>query len=186
MSAVVPTHWEESTPVSATRRRGFFTPSPHREGGVGGERAKARFHESRAAVLVRLVQFLAVGLTGLAVDLGVLTLLLGVLPLAAARAAAIGVAMTWNFWLNRRFTFSYARTRPLLPQYLFFCLSCSVGAVVNWSASLALASVFTAFAVRPLLAAGAGTVVGCVSNFLLCNNAVFPRAAESHPALASR
>jgi dolichol-phosphate mannosyltransferase len=148
-----------------------------------------RLYEFKYGALARLAQFVAVGATGMAVDLACLAVLLGMLvQLWAARAAAIWVAMTWNFGLNRRFTFSYARGRALLPQYLFFCLSCGLGAVVNWCTSLGLSSLFEPFADRPLLAAACGVVAGSVCNFVLCNTAVFQRARkpEPQPALEQR
>jgi dolichol-phosphate mannosyltransferase len=146
-----------------------------------------RLYEFKYGALARLVQFLAVGATGMAVDLVCFALLLGMLvPLGAARAAAIGVAMTWNFLLNRRFTFSYARDRALLPQYLFFCLSCGVGAVVNWCTSMSLSALFEPFAEHPLLAAAVGVVAGSVFNFILCNCAVFQRVRKPQPALEQR
>src|SRR5258708_3061219 len=80
-----------------------------------------------------LAQFLVVGASGLVVNLMVLTLLLhwGLFEKAAV-AAAILVSMIWNFALNRRFSFSYARDRSILRQFLGFIAACFVGAVVNY------------------------------------------------------
>ena len=70
------------------------------------------------------------------VDLYVYTSLLWLttgLParLYVSRAMAIVVAITWNFWLNRRLTFSYSRNGNRIRQYLRFASTCSVGAAVT-------------------------------------------------------
>jgi dolichol-phosphate mannosyltransferase len=141
-----------------------------------------RLYEFKYGYFARLALFLMAGATGLVVDLACLAVLLGMLvPLGAARAVAIWAAMTWNFCLNRRITFSYARERAVLPQYLMFCLSCGLGAVVNWSTSVSLSTLFEPFANRPLLAAAVGAVAGSVFNFILCNCAVFQRAPKPRP-----
>ena len=135
-----------------------------------------RLYEFKFGALARLAQFLLVGGTGMVVDLAFYVLLLGWLPLGAARGLAIWAAMTWNYWLNRRITFSFARGRAVLPQYLMFCLSCGLGAVVNWTTSMALSNLLTIFGGRPLLAAVVGIIAGSIFNFILCNTAVFRRA----------
>src|SRR6202022_847845 len=61
-----------------------------------------------------LAQFLLVGFSGLIVNLLILTLLLRErVPERLAIAAAIVISMLWNFVLNRRFSFSYARHQPV-------------------------------------------------------------------------
>src|SRR5262245_6904119 len=74
-----------------------------------------RLYEFKFGDFARLLQFLIVGGTGMIVDLAFYVLLLSWLPLGVARGLAIWVAMTWNFWLNRRITFSFARTRAIVP-----------------------------------------------------------------------
>src|SRR3989304_3946338 len=83
-----------------------------------------RLYEDKLGVFAQLVQFLFVGMTGMFVDLITFALLLHVLHPYLGRALAIWVAMTWNYWLNRKLTFSRARSRPILHQYILFCLSC--------------------------------------------------------------
>jgi dolichol-phosphate mannosyltransferase len=144
-----------------------------------------RLYEFKFGDVARFLQFLVVGGTGMVVDLAFYVFLLGWLPLGVARGLAIGVAMTWNFALNRRFTFSFARTRALLPQYLKFCVSCGLGAAVNWSTSIAAGSLLTFLVGRPLLAAAVGIIAGSLVNFALCNTAVFQRAKPAAAAVPS-
>jgi dolichol-phosphate mannosyltransferase len=132
-----------------------------------------RLYEYRLGVLAQASKFLLVGATGVVVDLLVFSMLLLLLPAAAARAVAIGTAMTWNFAWNRRLTFPSARRRLWWQQYGLFCLSCLLGAVVNWSVFVGLSSTFEFCADWPILAATAGIGVGAVFNFLLSKYVAF-------------
>ncbi|HLZ98444.1 MAG TPA: glycosyltransferase family 2 protein [Steroidobacteraceae bacterium] len=86
-----------------------------------------------------LAQFLLVGISGLIVNLAVLTV---ALRLGFSQKSAVGLAifisMLWNFGFNRRFSFSYARDRSIVRQFFGFVAACSVGAVVNYFTTLAL------------------------------------------------
>ena len=86
-----------------------------------------------------LVQFLVVGLSGLAVNLACLTWLIDRnVNHPAAVGIAIAISLVWNFALNRRFSFSYARHQSIVRQFLGFAAACSVGAVVNYVTTLQL------------------------------------------------
>jgi dolichol-phosphate mannosyltransferase len=132
-----------------------------------------------------LLQFLMVGASGMVIDLITYAALLLWLPMGTARGLAIWVAMTWNFFLNRNLTFAYARQGSLVGQYLGFCASCLVGAVVNWSISVALCKWTRLFADHELWAAFLGIVAGTVFNFLLCRYLVFRRAAPPDASTTS-
>ena len=114
----------------------------------------------------RLLQFVLVGSTGMIVDLVLYALLLSVVPLQA-RGLAIWLAMSWNFVLNRRLTFADADDKPLWGQYLLFCLSCSVGAIVNWGVSVGLTEMLPVFDRWKLLAAVVGVLTGTAFNYIL-------------------
>ena len=70
-----------------------------------------RLYEYRLGWLARPLQFVLIGSSGMIVDLSFFALLSHVLSFGPARASAIWLAMTWNFMLNRRLTFSYAQVR---------------------------------------------------------------------------
>lgn len=127
----------------------------------------------RLGRLAQPLLFLAVGGSGMIVDLAVLSLLSLWIGFRPARAVAIGVAMTWNFALNRRFTFVGARSGPMLRQYLLFCLSCGLGAVVNWSVSSWLWSGWASVLRYPAVAAVFGIAAGVVLNYALSAWLVF-------------
>lgn len=139
-----------------------------------------RLYDFKFGSLAQLGQFLMVGITGVAVDLLTMSGLLALgLVIPAARAAAIFTAMSSNFYLNRRFTFSGSRDQHVVAQYLRFVATCSVGAVLNWSLSILLVSHLATFARWPLLAALLGILAGTFSNFLLSKYWVFrTRRAE--------
>jgi dolichol-phosphate mannosyltransferase len=117
-----------------------------------------------------LIQFLIVGLSGLAVNLGALTLLLHTsLDKEQDVAVAILISMLWNFALNRRFSFSYARDRSIVPQFLGFLTACSVGALVNYFTTLRLWEVIP----YKQLAAVLGVVAGTAFNFVASRFIIF-------------
>jgi dolichol-phosphate mannosyltransferase len=116
-----------------------------------------------------LAQFLGVGASGLVVNLLVLTLLLhlGLLEKPAV-AVAIVVSMIWNFALNRRFSFSYARDRSILRQFCGFIAACSVGAVVNYVTTMGLWPLMPYKQVAAIIGVLAGTLFNfAASRFLV-------------------
>ncbi|MCJ7543029.1 MAG: glycosyltransferase family 2 protein [Phycisphaerae bacterium] len=140
----------------------------------------------------RLFQFCLVGGTGAVVDLSAYALLLdlGAHPLAramsateathklmiyAARALAILVAMTWNFFFNRRVTYSHMRGGRVWAQYWRFVSACSVGAGINWFISCFLPSKAAFFKAHLLAAAIVGILAGLLFNFTLSHLWVFRR-----------
>ncbi len=128
---------------------------------------------SNYAQLTRFVLFGCVGLSGMVVDLGVLYVLIPFTGLAVGRAMAIAVAMTWNFVCNRAITFQSDTTLSPWNQYWRYIASCSVGAAINWSTSLALATYVAVFREHVLLSAVAGVLAGFLLNFQLCSRWVF-------------
>jgi dolichol-phosphate mannosyltransferase len=110
-----------------------------------------------------LAQFLVVGASGLAVNLLLLTAFVAAgVDRMGAIAAAILLSMTWNFALNRRFTFSYARHEPILQQYLGFISTSAVGAVINYLVTLWLWDYFH----YNQIAAAIGVISGTAFNFV--------------------
>jgi dolichol-phosphate mannosyltransferase len=131
-----------------------------------------RLYIYRFGTWVHLAQFLVVGLTGLFVNLALLTLLLRVaVPHHPAIVLAIAGSMVWNFVLNRRFSFSYARKEPVLRQFLGFVVACSVGAVVNYGTTVATWDLFR----YKQLAAAVGVAAGTAFNFVASRFVVFRR-----------
>ena len=123
----------------------------------------------------QLAQFCVVGASGVAVDLLTYALLLrAAIAISLARAIAIFTAMSWNFVLNRRVSFSGSRFgRPIVDQYFFWLASCGLGAITSWAAAVSL-SFFTAFFAEHLfIAAILGIALGSLINFILARYWVF-------------
>ena len=117
-----------------------------------------------------LAQFLVVGLSGLIVNLLALTALLGLrVPEKAAIALAIVVSVVWNFGLNRRFSFSYARQQSIVSQFFGFVAACSVGAVVNYATTVWLWDTLR----YKQLAVTVGVIAGSSFNFVASRFVIF-------------
>jgi dolichol-phosphate mannosyltransferase len=130
----------------------------------------------------QLAQFCLVGLTGMAVDLSSLALLLhAAVPFKIARALAIFVAMTTNFILNRRMTFSHSRGSGVIAQYFRFVATCTLGGLVSWRIAVGLVQSVPFFRGHVFLASVAGILVGTIFNFLISRHWVFRRQARSTP-----
>ena len=146
-----------------------------------------RLADYKFGAFSEMFQFCLVGGTGTVVDLSVYKLLLMALvpkagaALALSRGLAIWVAMTWNFFLNRRLTFSHSRSDKALPQYGRFVLACSLGALVNWSIGVSLPLKAAFFDSHRMYAAAVGILVGLVFNYALSRYWAFRRLAHSAP-----
>jgi len=115
---------------------------------------------------IRFILFMFVGLTGLAVQLIVLRIMLGLEPdgFAGGNTIAVIVAMTSNFVLNNALTYKdrTLRGREFFRGLLSFYAVCSIGAVANVGVSVVV------FAALPFwaLAAFCGALVGALWNFV--------------------
>lgn len=135
-----------------------------------------RLAEYKLRNLPRLLKFAFVGATGSLVDLLAFAVVLLLLSVPAARALAIWVAMTWNFYWNRRWTFFDSHHQSLVGQYLMFCGACLVGAVVSWATSVGLWRFVPFFRAYPLVAAIIGIAAGTLFNFVASSRLVFGKA----------
>src|SRR5690606_37858676 len=129
-----------------------------------------RLYIFKFAFISQLVQFLVVGGIGVIVNLVVLTLALRLgFSTSISVVAAIVVSMLSNFALNRRFSFSFARSESAISQFIGFVSACSVGAVVNYVVTMAL----TPWISVVQLAALIGVIAGTGFNFLASRYWVF-------------
>jgi dolichol-phosphate mannosyltransferase len=127
----------------------------------------------------QLGQFYVVGASGMGVDLLSYALLLRAgLALPLARALAIFVAIGWNFMLNRRVSFSAARSgRPVVDQYFRWLASTALGAVISWSVAVGLA--FNEFFMEHVfMSATLGIITGSLINFILARYWVFTNSRK--------
>ena len=129
-----------------------------------------RLYIYRFSLVSQLIQFAIVGALGVLVNLLVLTVALELsVPRELAVLLAIVVSMVSNFFLNRNFSFSYARTGSAWRQFTNFVTACSFGAVVNYVVTL----VSMQWIQVPQVAAIVGVVAGMGFNFLASRYWVF-------------
>ncbi len=120
----------------------------------------------------KFVQFVIVGLSGIFVNLLVLTICLWFgYSVKLSIIIAIIVSMMSNFILNRQFTFSYVRHKPIVKQFFGFCGASSVGAVVNYFTTISILTTFPYF--YPQIAALVGVLAGTGFNFSLNHYFIF-------------
>jgi dolichol-phosphate mannosyltransferase len=133
-----------------------------------------RLYIHRFSNAMYLLQFLVVGTSGVVVNLAMVSLLLMMsLPDSLCLAGGIAVSVCTNFLLNRRFTFSYARTEPVLRQFLGFVGACAVGMVVNYTVALWLNAQLGEGRFSLQLAALGGIAAGMAFNFIGSRYVVF-------------
>ncbi len=131
-----------------------------------------RLYIFKYGVWSQLMQFLVVGGMGTVVNLAALSALLAMkLPQRPAVALAIFVAMCFNFVLNRRFSFSAARHRPWLRQFLGFVAASSLGALINYATTMFIAA--RVVGIRLQVAALIGIAVGTIFNFAASRYMIF-------------
>lgn len=131
-----------------------------------------RLYIYKYGVWSQLLQFLAVGAIGTGVNLSALTVLIAAhVPIRASVAIAIWLAMTFNFILNRRFSFSFARHGAWFSQYARFTAASFIGALINYAVTMVILGIATGIA--PQLAAFAGIVAGTGFNFVASRYLVF-------------
>lgn len=142
-----------------------------------------RLFVHKYGVWSHLAQFLVVGGLGTAVNLAALTVLLEVnTPAEIAVAAAIVIAMVFNFVLNRQISFSYARDGSWMRQFLGFVAACSLGAAINYVTTIAVTAQFPKLPMQ--LAALVGIAAGTGVNFVVSRYLVF-RATHVRPSTAT-
>jgi dolichol-phosphate mannosyltransferase len=167
-------------------------PPRGRDVGLDGLRHLKRLADHRFGNASQLLQFCLVGASGMVVDLTCYALFqllfsqtwlarvrapLGgeSLALAVAGALAIAVALTWNFSLNRRLTFSYARNGSLVRQFVAYVLSNALGIALSFSLRLVLPGHFGFFHRHKLAAALVGIVTATGISFSMSRWVVFRR-----------
>jgi dolichol-phosphate mannosyltransferase len=147
-----------------------------------------RIADDRLGNVSRLLQFCVVGASGMVVDLSFYALFqwifgrtwmadqstrLGPLSLACAAALSIGLALTWNFTLNRYLTFSYAKKGSLARQFVTYVLSNALGIALSFTLRLTLPRQVAFFAKHRLAAALVGIVAATGISFSMSRWLVF-------------
>jgi dolichol-phosphate mannosyltransferase len=129
-----------------------------------------RLYNHRFGTWSHFAQFAFVGLSGVVVNILLLTMFLKMhIAQKSAVALAISLSMVWNFVLNRRFSFSFARRESVVRQFVGFIGGCSIGAVVNY----VVTNVVWHWVAYAQVAAAVGVVAGMGFNFIVSRFLVF-------------
>jgi dolichol-phosphate mannosyltransferase len=124
-----------------------------------------RLYIYKFAYLSSAVQFAMVGLSGVVVNLAILSVLVALhVPDSLAVAAGIGVSVVTNFFLNRRFTFAYARSGSIRKQFVGFALASAAGAGLNFVVTRLVSTRWPSLPIQG--AALCGIAAGMVLNYL--------------------
>lgn len=114
---------------------------------------------------VSFFTFAAVGVSGL----GVYILALMLTPLITA----IWIAMTWNFFWDRKYAFWYARSKSIFVQYIGFILVCSVGAIANYFITTWFVNNSHGIPLAGLVGGLSASVIGVVFNYVFNKALIF-------------
>lgn len=130
---------------------------------------------TRNEMVVSFIKFGMVGASGFIVDITIFTLLHNVAGIgsALARGMAYWVAATWNWFLNRSFTFSSAEKDPHGSQWSKYLLMCLVSFFPNWGTFAILTNSFEFFEQYNQLALVAGVAAGMIFNFIGARFVIF-------------
>ncbi len=138
-----------------------------------------RLYLFKFGVWSSFVQFALVGLSGVFVNLGVLSLMLYLgFGARVSVAGGIVVSILSNFFLNRETAFRYARHEAMGRQLVGFIIAASVGGAVQFAVATAILARYPSFV--PQMAALFGIAAGMVINFTMNRFIVFK---VKHPAV---
>ena len=141
-----------------------------------------RLYRHRFEGPANVLGFGLVGATGLVVDVACY---LGLQWLGAghrtARFLSFWVAATWNWWLNRNFTFRERLRRPKARQWAEFSANSLLGFGLSFGCYVGLTAGFEFFDDRRLLALVCGVAVAGGTNFLIASRYVFAGRAGRGP-----
>lgn len=139
-----------------------------------------RLYQHRFGDPARLLFFGLVGASGFVIDIaGYLGLQQFGVEHRLARGLSFWPAVTWNWWLNRKMTFSDRNPRPRGRQWAEFVLASLVGFAVNWGSYTILTTFVDVFAHQRMLAFICGIGLGSIVNFLIANRYVYRTDAKA-------
>ena len=142
----------------------------------------SRLYRFKFGSAIQLASFALVGASGFAVDLaGYLGLQSLGIGHTSARLVSFWPAVTWNWWLNRRFTFQERPKRPVVRQWTEFIASSLVGFAANVGTYVALTANVDFFEQERIAALICGVGVGATANFLIASKYVYPQASTVIP-----
>jgi dolichol-phosphate mannosyltransferase len=118
----------------------------------------------------RLAKFMAVGMSGVFVNMGAYTYLVGSgMQPAYASAVSVEASILSNFVLNDLWTFRDRRSGKVVIRLLLFHLSRLAGAIAN----VAAVALLTALGLDPIMSNILGIIIGVAVNFYTSDRVVW-------------
>ena len=133
------------------------------------------FRESTSQSLTRVFKFGMVGGSGFVVDMSLYALFHSVLGLnlLVARSIAYWLTSSWNWYLNRIFTFKDADNGRKRDQWAKYLIMCLISFVPSMGTFYGLTRYFTFFMEHSQLALIAGVLAGAVFNYVVAGFLIF-------------
>ncbi len=134
----------------------------------------SRLYDHRFGNMARIPSFGVVGASGMILDLACyLALQWAGIEHRLARFLSFWPAVSWNWALNRGFTFSGRERQPHLGQWARFTASSAVGLAVNVGSYAFLTSYVGLFERHRLLAFFLGVALSSLVNFVVADRCVY-------------
>ncbi|MDF0677256.1 MAG: glycosyltransferase family 2 protein [Nitrospira sp.] len=134
-----------------------------------------RLYQFKFPRAAELVHFVAVGGSGVVVDLLVYLVLVHLVAVnhQLARALSFVMAASWNWFLHRWLTFVSGRQRPPGKQWVQFLVAASLGFSINWGTYKVLTDRIPYFMTHTIAAFFTGICLGTMFNYALSRIFVF-------------
>jgi len=127
----------------------------------------------RVALVMQFLRFGVVGGLGFVVDTAVVYATRGWIGNYWAAVPAYIVAASFNWLLNRLWTFRGQGSGPMHRQWTLFMATNLIGFTLNRGAYWTLISISVLCADNPVIAVAAGSLSGMFANFFLSRRLVF-------------
>ena len=127
----------------------------------------------RLVMAGQFMRFAIVGFSGFLVDNATVYGLRHALGLIGAGLIAYVTSATWNWGLNRVWTFRGQGSGPAHRQWRMFMITNLVGFLLNRGTYMILVTCLAVAAEQPVIAIAAGSIAGMFVNFTLSRRLVF-------------
>jgi putative flippase GtrA len=129
----------------------------------------------------KLPGFVVVGAIGFLIDAGILTLLMTGFGLDhySARALSFTVAVTFTWYMNRRWVFEKSTASMSGREYSSYLVVQVIGALINLSVFVAVIEFVPRLANMPVIPLAVGAIAALLFNFNASSRFVFSKSQDS-------
>ena len=129
----------------------------------------------------KLPGFVVVGAVGFLIDAGILTLLMTGFGLDhySARAISFTVAVTFTWYMNRRWVFEKSTASMSGREYSSYLIVQVIGAIINLSVFVAVIEIVPQLTNMPVIPLAVGAVAALLFNFRASSRFVFSESQNS-------